>query len=130
MKFEMIIAALIPIYFLSWGAGFLEGILFRRYLRRNHPNIADIHYPGLLRGSIYQQLKTISWLWKRKYVEVADEGLIQRADIHRRINLVTIGLMLISIIGLLIGGARVLSDVQEETKEAEAAPSDGGKPPN
>jgi hypothetical protein len=126
MMLQIVIVALIPIYFLSWGTGCVEGILFKRYLRRNHPEIADVHYPGLLRGSIYQQLKTIAWLWKREYVDVGDAGLIQRANIHRRINLVALGLMLISIIGLLIGGPRVFSNDQNETKEAEQAGSSNG----
>lgn len=119
MMLQIVIVALIPIYFLSWGTGCVEDILFKMYLRRSHPEIADVQYPGILRGSIYQQLKTIAWLWKRKYVDVGDAGLIQRADIHRRIKFVALGLMLGSIIGLLIGGPRVFSVGQKETKEAE-----------
>lgn len=126
MILQIVIVALIPIYFLSWGTGCVEGILFKRYLRRNHPEIADVHYPGLLRGSIYQQLRTTAWLWKRQYIDLDDSDLIQRADIHRRINMVVLGLMLISIIGLLFGGPRVFSDVQKETKEAEQAGSSNG----
>lgn len=116
---QIVIVALIPIYFLSWGTGYVEGILFKRYLRSDHPEIADVHYPGLLRGSIYQQLKTMAWLWKRQYLDIGDAELTQRADIHRRINCVALGLMLVSILGLLIGGPRVFSDVQKENKEAE-----------
>jgi hypothetical protein len=126
MILQIAIASLIPIYFLSWGTGCVEGIMFKRYLRKNHPQLADVHYPGLLRGSIYQQLKTIAWLWKREYVAVGDTGLIRRADIHRSINLVAVGLMLMSIIGLLIGGPRVFSNDKNETKEAEQVGSSNG----
>lgn len=119
MILQIVIVALIPIYFLSWIAGCVETIIFGRYLRKNHPAVAALHAPGMFNSDVMQQLKTTAWIWKRQYVDVGDEGLILRADIHRRISLISLGLMVTSIIGLLIGAPKVFSESPKETKEAE-----------
>jgi hypothetical protein len=121
MILQIVIIALIPIFFLSWAIGCIENIIFGRYLRKNHPEVAVVHAPGILKSSSHQQFKTIVWLWKRQYVDVGDEGLIQRADFHRRTSLIAVGLMVPSMIGLVIGGPKVFSDNPKEAKEAEQA---------
>ena len=119
MILEAIIVAMIPIYFLSWITGGIEGILFAKFLRSNYPDVAAVHYPGILKGSIPQQLKTTAWLWKRQYIEIGDTSLARRADGHRKITLIVLCLMVTSGIVLIVGGQRVFSDPKHGTEEAE-----------
>jgi len=119
MIFQTVIDALRPIYFLSWCVGCVEILMFRRYLRRAHPELAAIHCPGLLRGSIHQQLKTMNWVWKRQYADTGDASLIRRADLHRKLILIVIGLMVMSIPGFVIAGQQAFSAPQNALPSAE-----------
>ncbi len=121
MILQIAIVAVILIYFLSWAVGCVDTITFGRYLRKHHPSLASVHAPGVFKTSIHQQLKSIAWLWKRKYVDVGDADLTKRADMHRRINFLAFAIMVISMIVLFIGGPKVFSEVSNTPKEAEQA---------
>jgi hypothetical protein len=87
---------------MSWLTGVAEGLLFRSFMRKSFPHIADEYFPGFLKTSISQQRKTRAWLKNRKYADQGDYGLTKRADLHRKIRRVSLWMMVAAFIALIL----------------------------
>ena len=83
---DTIIALAALIFFVSWLIGVVASLRFSHYVRRTHPSIAKEHFPGILHGSIAQQLRTQKWMKSRGYSEAGDAEFTHRADRHSKIS--------------------------------------------
>jgi hypothetical protein len=102
MIIESISAGAAIIYFLSWLTGVIEGFLFRRYIRKSFPSIAEEYFPGMLQTSISKQWKAIFWLKRRGYTEYGNSELNQRADFHRKTTCIVLGAMIVTLSTLVL----------------------------
>jgi len=102
MILESIIVCVAIVYFMSWLTGVIEGVLFNSFMRKSFPTIADEHFPGLLKTSIFQQRETRTWLKNRKYVDQGSVGLTKRADLHRMIRGFAFWVMIGSFLALIL----------------------------
>jgi len=100
MNLEILIGAAIAIYFIAWAIGAIESILFCRYMRRRFPDLAREYFPGVLGTSISQQNRTSGWLRRREYAAEGDAGLTARADLHRKVSKVTLGVVVLGLIAI------------------------------
>lgn len=102
MIIESISVGSATIYFMSWLTGVIEGFLFRRYIRKSFPSIAEEYFPGMLQTSISKQWKAILWLKRRGYTEYGNSELNQRADFHRKTTSIVLGAMVVTLATLVL----------------------------
>jgi hypothetical protein len=99
---DTIFALAALIFFVSWLIGVVGSLRFSQYVRRTHPSIAKEHFPGILHGSIAQQLRTQRWMKTRGYSKVGDEELTHRADRHSKISGVVSKTMMCAMVVLVL----------------------------
>lgn len=92
------------VFFASWVVGIVDGLVFRRYLRQAHPEIADELFPGILHGSISQQFRTQKWMKNRRYEEAGDPDLTLKADRHQLLSGVAFKVMIGTMVTLFAYG--------------------------
>jgi hypothetical protein len=97
------IVLIFPLYFIIWGTGAINGMMFRSYFRKKHPEIAQEVFPSMLERSISSGFKARLYLKNREYAKIPDPEFVKRCDIHRLINRICIwgvgvGLVLIAVL--------------------------------
>lgn len=116
---ETIAFLLLCIFFIAWCSGVIERQLFSRFIWKEFPEVAAKHFPGVLKGSIHQQMKTAGWLWNRTYTKLDEPRLTERANLHRKVSFTAIGIMLAVMLALLLVGAiHFAGDISETAQPA------------
>jgi hypothetical protein len=121
MILESTFMGLFVVYLLAWAVGAVEGILFGRFLRREHPEIAKIHAPGFLRGNLSSGFRSTGWILSRRYRTEDLATLNHRGDLHRRFLLGSLSVMLLTVVGMFIVGSQIANKPKGSNEEAEQA---------
>jgi len=61
----------------------------------------------------------MNWVWKRQYADTGDASLIRRADLHRNLILIVLGLMVMSVPGFVIAGPQAFAAPQNDNPSTE-----------
>jgi hypothetical protein len=80
------IALAFPLYVVIWFCGAANELIFRRYFRKKHPEIAREVFPTILNKSIGSDLRGWRYVWKRGYATIPDPEFVKRCDTHRLIG--------------------------------------------
>lgn len=121
MPLDFVFVGLVVLYFAAWVVGGVEGILFRRFLRREHPDLSEVHAAGLLRSSILDQFRSLGWILRRRYREVQRPNLTRRGDLHLRFLVASIAIIVLSVAGILIVSPHIAGRTQDRPENAEPA---------
>jgi len=66
---------ILAIYIIAWLLNAIDSLLFRSFIRKNYPSVAENYYPDFLKQSPHQQITTLSWVWKGHYKRIASDQL-------------------------------------------------------